>query len=64
MPRLKTIEPDQATGQAKQLLDGLNEKFGMVPNLARTLANSPAALQGVVLAQSSHSGASCVNEFQ
>jgi uncharacterized peroxidase-related enzyme len=46
MPRLKVIDPDQATGQAKQLLDGLNEKFGMVPNLARTLANSPAALQG------------------
>ncbi|MCH8840010.1 MAG: carboxymuconolactone decarboxylase family protein [Planctomycetes bacterium] len=46
MPRLKAIEPDQATGQAKQLLDGLHEKYGMVPNLARTLANSPAALQG------------------
>ena len=46
MPRLKAIEPDQATGQAKQLLDALNDKFGMVPNLARTLANSPAALQG------------------
>ena len=46
MPRLKAIEPDQATGQAKQLLSAVNEKFGMVPNLARTLANSPAALQG------------------
>ena len=46
MPRLKAIEPDQATGQTKQLLDGLNEKLGMVPNLARTLANSPAALKG------------------
>ncbi len=48
MSRLKTIEPGQATGQAKQLFDALNEKFGMVPNLARTLANSPAALQGYV----------------
>ncbi len=46
MPRLKAIEPDQATGQAKQLLNGLDEKLGMVPNAARTLANSPAALQG------------------
>ncbi len=46
MPRIKAIEPDQATGQAKQLLDALDEKFGMVPNLARTLVNSPAALQG------------------
>jgi len=46
MPRINAIEPDQATGQAKQLLDTVHEKFGMVPNLARTLANSPAALQG------------------
>lgn len=46
MPRLKAIEPDQATGQAKELLSALDEKYGMVPNLARTLANSPAALQG------------------
>ena len=46
MPRLKAIEPDQATGNAKVLLDAVNEKYGMVPNLVRTLANSPAALQG------------------
>ena len=46
MPRLKAIDPDDATGEAKRLLDAVNEKFGMVPNLARTLANSPAALQG------------------
>ena len=46
MPRIKAIEPAQATGQAKQLLDAVNDKYGMVPNLARTLANSPAALQG------------------
>lgn len=46
MSRIKAIEPHEATGQAKQLFDGLSEKFGMVPNLARTLANSPAALQG------------------
>ena len=46
MPRINAIQPDQATGGARQLLDAVNEKFGMVPNLARTLANSPAALQG------------------
>jgi len=46
MSRLKTIEPNEATGATKQLLDAVNDKFGMVPNLARTLANSPAALQG------------------
>ena len=46
MQRIRAIQPDQATGQAKQLLDAVNEKFGMVPNLVRTLANSPAALKG------------------
>jgi uncharacterized peroxidase-related enzyme len=46
MPRIKAIELDQATGEAKQLLGAVSEKFGMVPNLARTLANSPAALKG------------------
>ena len=46
MPRIKAVDPRHATGQAKELLDAVNEKFGMVPNLARTLANSPAALKG------------------
>lgn len=46
MSRLRAIEPDRAEGTAKVLLDEVNERYGMVPNLARTLANSPAALQG------------------
>ena len=46
MSRLKAIEPDRAEGNVKVLLDAVKEKYGMVPNLARTLANSPAALQG------------------
>ncbi len=46
MSRLEAINPEQATGKAKELLEAVNEKFGMVPNLARTLANSPAALKG------------------
>lgn len=46
MPRIKAIEPERATGKAKQLLDAVNEDLGMIPNLARTLANSPAALKG------------------
>ncbi len=46
MARIKAIDPDRATGNAKVLLDAVREEYGMVPNLARTLANSPAALQG------------------
>lgn len=45
MPRIRAIELDHATGEAKRLLDAVNGKLGMVPNLVRTLANSPAALK-------------------
>ncbi|MDX2030225.1 MAG: carboxymuconolactone decarboxylase family protein [Blastocatellia bacterium] len=46
MPRLNAIDPKAATGRAKELLDGVKAKIGMVPNLMRTYANSPAALEG------------------
>lgn len=46
MPRLKAIDPKEATGRAKELLDGVKAKIGMAPNLMRTFANSPAALEG------------------
>ncbi|MFN0123455.1 MAG: carboxymuconolactone decarboxylase family protein [Blastocatellia bacterium] len=45
MPRLNAIDPKEATGKAKELLDGVKAKIGMVPNLMRTFANSPAALE-------------------
>lgn len=46
MPRIQAIEPSTASGQAKYLLDAVNDRLGMLPNLTRTLANSPAALRG------------------
>jgi uncharacterized peroxidase-related enzyme len=46
MSRLKTISPESATGKAKDLLDGVNTKLGMVPNMMRAMANSPAVLEG------------------
>ena len=46
MPRLNAIDPSIATGKAKELLDGVKTKIGMVPNLMRTFANSAAALEG------------------
>ena len=45
MPRLQPIQPENATGDAKQLLDAVQDKLGFVPNLAKVLANSPAALK-------------------
>lgn len=46
MPRLPAIDPATATGKAKTLLDGIAATLGFAPNLMRTLANAPAALQG------------------
>lgn len=46
MNRITQIDPATATGKAKQLLDAVQSKLGIVPNLTRVLANAPAALEG------------------
>jgi uncharacterized peroxidase-related enzyme len=46
--RLKQIDPAQATGKVKTIFDALHAKLGLVPNLTRGLANSPAALEAYV----------------
>ena len=45
MPRLKAIETAEADPKAKALLEGVDRKMGMTPNLMRTMANSPAVLE-------------------
>ena len=45
MPRLTPIDPTTATGEAKELLDAIQSKLGMTPNVLRTMANAPAALK-------------------
>ncbi len=46
MSRLLAINPEKSTGQAHRLLQGLQSKLGFAPNILRTMANSPAVLQG------------------
>ena len=46
MARLTQVNPETTTGATQQLLAGVKAKLGMVPNLMRSLANSPAALEG------------------
>jgi uncharacterized peroxidase-related enzyme len=46
MSRLKAISPRSATGEAKDLLEAVQSNLGMVPNMVRAMANSPAALDG------------------
>jgi uncharacterized peroxidase-related enzyme len=46
MPRLTPVDPASATGEAKELLDGVQAALGMIPNMARTMARNPAVLKG------------------
>lgn len=46
MPRIAPVALASAQGPAKDLLTGVQKKFGMVPNMMATMAQSPAALDG------------------
>ena len=45
MSRLVAVDPAKATGKAKDLLEKVKAKFGVTPNMMRTMANSPAVLE-------------------
>jgi uncharacterized peroxidase-related enzyme len=45
MSRIQPVDHESSTGKTRELLDGIAAKFGGVPNLMRTFAQSPAALQ-------------------
>lgn len=45
MARIEPLDPAQATGKARELLDAVKAKFGRVPNMMRTLAHAPATLE-------------------
>lgn len=46
MTRIASIDPDTANGRAKELLDATKTQLGRIPNLYRSLAQSPTALDG------------------
>lgn len=45
MKRLQAINPDQATGKTKELFNAIQSQLGVVPNMMRTMGNSPAFLE-------------------
>ena len=45
MQRIAAVNPGEATGKAKELLDSVQAKLGMTPNLMKTLAAGPAVLE-------------------
>ena len=46
MARLTALDPEQATGKTKELFAAIKTKLGVVPNMMRTMGNSPAFLEG------------------
>jgi uncharacterized peroxidase-related enzyme len=46
MQRLTALAPETTTGKSKELFNAIQSKLGMVPNMMRTMGNSPALLNG------------------
>ncbi len=46
MSRLKQLTNETASDRARSLLDTVKSKLGLVPNMTRAMANSPAVLDG------------------
>jgi AhpD family alkylhydroperoxidase len=46
MTRINAISPNEAGGRVAGLFKKVQGKLGMIPNLRRRLAHSPAALEG------------------
>ncbi len=61
MQRLNSVNPQVAQGRTKELLDTVEQAFGMIPNTTRVMANSPAVLDSF-LAFSTAMGAVKIGE--
>lgn len=48
MARLNVVTPQQASGRVKELFDGIHASVGMIPNIYQGVANSTAALEGLL----------------
>ena len=48
MPQLPPLSDAQASDAAKTLFQGIQAKFGMVPNIFRTLGHAPPVLQATL----------------
>jgi uncharacterized peroxidase-related enzyme len=48
MARLPIVDPSTSTGKAHDLLAAVGKKLGLVPNMTRVMANSPAVLEAYI----------------
>lgn len=56
MQRIRSIEPKHAQGRAEELLATVERAFGVVPNAAKVMANSPAVLESFLALSTAMSG--------
>ncbi|MCH7686225.1 MAG: carboxymuconolactone decarboxylase family protein, partial [Planctomycetes bacterium] len=61
MQRLDSVNPEAAEGQTKELLNTVQQAFGVIPNTAKVMANSPAVLESF-LAFSQAMGKAAIGE--
>ncbi|MFT4578740.1 MAG: putative peroxidase-related enzyme [Nitrospinales bacterium] len=64
MARIDPVNLKEATGKAKDLLDGVQAKFGKAPNIFKTMAHSPAALEGFLQLHGALAGGVLSESFQ
>lgn len=46
MQKIQALNPSTTTGASNDLFNSIHEKLGMVPNMMKTMGNSPAVLNG------------------
>ena len=46
MTRLTALNPEEVTGKTKDLFNAVQAKLGVIPNMMKTMGNSPAVLEG------------------
>jgi alkylhydroperoxidase family enzyme len=49
MQRIQAIEPQHAQGRTRELLAAVEGAFGVIPNAAKVMANSPAVLESFLV---------------
>ncbi len=57
MQRIHSVEPKTAQGRTKELLDTVQQAFGIIPNAAKVMANSPAVLDSFLAFSTAMGGA-------
>lgn len=56
MKRLKVIDPKKAEGKGKILLEEIQDRYGMIPNIMRTMSHSPSVLEAYLVMNDALSG--------